>query len=206
MPTIGRGTVMRTGRPRTFDMDAALAKALRVFWSKGYEGASMADLTEAMGINRPSLYAAFGNKEELFRKALDLYTGGPYPTSIAALEEPTARAAAEALLRSTAELSTDPSTPPGCLLVHGALVVGDASEAVRKELASRRGGVLDAVEKRFQRAVEDGDLPADTDPADLARFVMAVSNGIAVHAAGGADREELQRTVNTAMRAWPTGA
>ncbi|MGW6902532.1 TetR/AcrR family transcriptional regulator [Streptomyces sp. NPDC054919] len=195
---------MRTGRPRTFDADAALAQALRVFWSKGYEGASMVDLTDAMGINRPSLYAAFGNKEELFRKALDLYTGGPYPTSIAVLEEPTARAAAEALLRSTAILSTDPSTPAGCLLVHGALVVGDASEAVRQELVARRAAVLHAVEKRFQKGVEEGDLPGDTDPADLARFIMVTSNGIAVHAAGGASREELLRAVEIAMRAWPS--
>jgi AcrR family transcriptional regulator len=163
----------------------------------------MVDLTEAMGINRPSLYAAFGNKEDLFFKALDLYTGGPYPTSIAVLEEPTAREAAQALLRSTATLSTDPSTPHGCLLVQGALAVGDASESVRRELADRRAAVLDAVEKRLQKGVEDGDLAADTDTADLARYVMVASNGIAVHAAGGASRDELLRCVGIAMRAWP---
>ncbi|MFG2525646.1 TetR family transcriptional regulator C-terminal domain-containing protein [Streptomyces sp. NPDC048527] len=152
---------------------------------------------------RPGLYAAFGNREDPFRKALDLYTHGPGPASFAALEEPTARRVVASLLRNTVEGSTEPATPAGCLLVHGALVGGDASEAVKKELADRRAGVVAALQERFEHAVAEGDLPADADAADLARFVMAVSNGIAVHAAGGVAREELQRTADLALRAWP---
>src|SRR5437763_11691981 len=119
---------MTVGRPRAFDVDAALAQALRVFWAKGYEGASLADLTEAMGINRPSLYAAFGNKEELFRRALDLYAHGPASAYRRALEEPTARRVVARMLCATVEMTTDPANPPGCLFVQGALACGEQSE------------------------------------------------------------------------------
>src|SRR3977135_1973575 len=115
---------MPNGRPREFDADQALDRALQVFWRKGYEGASLPDLTRAMGINRPSLYAAFGNKEALFRKALDSYHDGPAAFVRGALEEPTARAVVEALLRGTVDLLSSPRNPPGCLMVQGALSGG----------------------------------------------------------------------------------
>src|SRR5215470_17599780 len=121
---------MAMGRPREFDVDQALERALQVFWRKGYEGASLPDLTQAMGINRPSLYAAFGNKEALFRKALDRYAEGPAAYLGAALNEPTARAIAERLLHGTSDLVTDPRNPRGCLIVHGALACGEAAESV----------------------------------------------------------------------------
>ncbi|MEU7838030.1 TetR/AcrR family transcriptional regulator [Nonomuraea sp. NPDC052129] len=194
---------MKSGRPREFDMDAALVSALKVFWAKGYEGASMTDLTTAMGINRPSLYAAFGNKEDLFMKALDLYAQSFHSAASEFAEEQTARGAVEAFLRSTAVLCTGPSTPHGCLLVQGALAVGDASEPVRRALAARRAAILDAIGQRLRQGVDDGDLPADTDVADLARYVMVTSNGIAVQAAGGATRDELLRSIAVAMHAWP---
>src|SRR5712671_741565 len=126
------------GRPRAFDVDEALDQALRVFWRKGYEGTSLTDLTRALGINRPSLYAAFGNKEALFRKALDRYVEGPAAYVREALNQPTARAVAERLLYGSADLLNDPRHPRGCLMVQAALVCGEAAESVRRELSARR--------------------------------------------------------------------
>src|SRR4051812_27555782 len=142
----------KRGRPRAFDPDAALDRALEVFWRKGYEGASLPDLTEAMGINRPSLYAAFGNKEELFRKVLDRYAQGPAGYIGEATKEPKARTVFERLLERSAELLTDPKNPRGCLLVQGALACGDSHEAIRQELASRRATGEAAIRQRFARA------------------------------------------------------
>jgi AcrR family transcriptional regulator len=194
---------MPVGRPRAFDIDQALDRALQVFWRKGYEGTSLSDLTKAMGINRPSLYAAFGNKEALFRKALDRYAEGPAAYTRKALDEPTARAVVERLLRGVLDLLTDQCTPQGCLAVQGALACGDAADAIRQELISRRVAGEAALRQRLERAIADGDLPADANPADLARYVTTVSQGMAVQAAGGASREELQRVVEMALRAWP---
>jgi AcrR family transcriptional regulator len=191
------------GRPRAFDVEKALDRALEVFWRKGYEGASLLDLTRAMGINRPSLYAAFGSKEGLFRKALDRYAEGPAAYVRAALNAPTARAVAERLLGGSVDLLTDRRNPRGCLLVQGALACGEAAESVRRELAARRASGEVAVRQRFERALADGDLPADSDPADLARYVVTVMRGMAVQAAGGAGREELRRVAEMALRAWP---
>lgn len=194
---------MPRGRPREFDVDRALDRALEVFWRKGYEGASLPDLTRAMGINRPSLYAAFGNKEELFRRALDRYAEGPAAYVREALNEPTARAVAERLLDGSVDLLTDPRNPHGCLMVQGALACGDASASVRQELIARRMAAEAAVRRRFERARADGDLPAATDPADLARYVVTVIRGMSVQAAGGASRKELRRVAELALRAWP---
>jgi AcrR family transcriptional regulator len=191
------------GRPREFDIDQALDRALRVFWRKGYEGATLPELTRAMGINRPSLYAAFGSKEELFHQALDRYAEGPAGYIGEALSEPTARAVAERLLYGTTEVVTDRRNPRGCLLVQGALACGETAESVRRELAARRLAGEAAICERFERAITDGDLPSDSDPADLARYVVAVMQGIAVQAAGGANRAELRRVAALALRAWP---
>src|SRR5882724_10042851 len=133
-----RSFAVAKGRPREFDVEKALDRALEVFWRKGYEGASLLDLTRAMGINRPSLYAAFSSKEGLFRKALDRYADGPAAYVREALGEPTARAVAERLLRGAIDLLTDRRNPRGCLMVQGALACGAAAESVRGELVSRR--------------------------------------------------------------------
>lgn len=194
---------MPKGRPREFDVEKALDRALAVFWRKGYEGASLPELTRAMGINRPSLYAAFGNKEALFRKVLDRYAAGPAAYVAEALAEPTARAAAERLLGGAVDLLTGPRGPRGCLLVHGALACGEAAESVRRELAARRAAGEAAIRRRFERARAEGDLPPDACPADLARYVATVLRGMAVEAASGASRAELRRVVELAMRAWP---
>src|SRR5215471_10892820 len=127
---------MAGGRPRAFDVDEALDRALEVFWRQGYEGTALSDLTAAMGINRPSLYAAFGNKEALFRTVVARYIEGPAACVVKALEQPTARAVAEQLLGAAVDLVTDSQHPRGCLLVHGALVCGEAAESVRRALAA----------------------------------------------------------------------
>src|SRR5438045_699263 len=191
------------GRPRSFDTEKALDRALQVFWRKGYEGASLSDLTQAMGINRPSLYAAFGDKEMLFRKALDRYASGPAAYVSEALKESTARAAIERLLREAADSLTNPHNPPGCLMVQGALACGDGTKSVRQELILRRKQGEAAIRRRLQRAKSEGDLPRDSNPADLARFIMTVIHGMSVRATSGASRAELQRVVQTALRAWP---
>jgi AcrR family transcriptional regulator len=191
------------GRPRAFDADKALGRALKVFWKKGYEGASLPDLTKAMGINRPSLYAAFGNKEALFRKAVERYAEGPAGYVREALGQPTARAVVEQLLRGGVCASTNPKHPRGCFMVQGALTCGDGAQAARKELASRRAAGEAALRRRLERARDEGDLPADADPADLAKYVMTVMHGLAVQSAGGATRAELERVAETALRAWP---
>jgi len=192
-----------SGRPRSFDLDGALDAATQVFWREGYQGASLSDLTSAMGINRPSLYAAFGNKETLFHKVLDRYAEGRAAYLREALKQPTARAVTEQLLRGAADLLTDPHNPTGCLMVQGALVCGEDSDCVRQELVSRRMAVEADLRRRFQRAKQEGDLASDLDPADLSRYVMTISQGMAVQAAGGASRDDLQRVVATVMRSWP---
>ncbi len=191
------------GRPRAFDCEKALDAALLVFWEKGYEGASLADLTRAMGINRPSLYAAFGNKEALFRKVLDRYLAKASLTMQEAFREPTARGVVEHWLRLNADNLTDPKRPRGCLVVHGALVCGDESSPIRQELIARREAGQAAFLERFKRAKAEGDLPPESDPAGLARFVSAVTYGMAVEAMNGASRAELRSLARTALKAWP---
>jgi AcrR family transcriptional regulator len=191
------------GRPRAFDVDQALDEALKVFWRKGYEGASLDDLTDAMGINRPSLYAAFGNKENLFRRALERYDQGPAAHVCAALQAATARGVTEQMLMGTVALLTNPRHPRGCLIVQGALVCGATSESVQRQLATHRASSVAALRKRFERARREGDLPRSANAADLARYVATIAHGLSVQAASGATRAELAGVVKTALRAWP---
>jgi AcrR family transcriptional regulator len=193
----------QVGRPREFDADHALERALEVFWRQGYEGTSLSELTAAMGINRPSLYAAFGNKESLFHKALDRYTDEYMAFIRTALEEPTARGAIEALLRGYVASVTNPRTPPGCLTIQGGLASGPDADSVRAELAGRRLAGEAALRARLERARTQGDLPPDADPADLARFINTIAQGLAVQAASGATRKQLEQVVDTALLAWP---
>ncbi len=191
------------GRPRAFDAEAALEKAMLAFWEQGYEGASLADLTEAMGISRKSLYAAFGNKEQLFRKALERYAEGPGAYVTRALRAPTAREVAAVFLTGSVLANTRPGCPAGCLGVQGALAVGETGRLARDILAEWRAQGQAYLRDRFQRAVEEGDLPADADAELIARYVMTIANGMAVQAAGGAAREDLQRVSDAALRNWP---
>ena len=193
---------MPSGRTRQFDVDEALDRALAVFWARGYEGATLPELTRAMGINRPSLYAAFGNKEELFRKALDRYQTGPMSFLTKALKEPTAGAAAEAIFSGFIRMQRNREKARGCLVVSSALASGDEAETVRQELVQLRQSIVAVFRKRFERAVEDGDLPKGTDCATLGRYIATVLNGLAVQAASGTPEKELRLVSALAMQAW----
>ncbi len=174
-----------------------------VFWEQGYEGASLTDLTSAMGITRTSMYAAFGNKEELFRKVLERYTSGPAAYGARALEEPTAQGVAIAFLRGAVQATTSSHRPTGCLGVQGALAAGNPARAARNTLTAWRNDGCTRLAGRFHQAVEEGDLPPDTDPAMLARYLMTVANGVAVQATGGTSRNDLDTVVEAALRNWP---
>lgn len=192
------------GRPREFCVDEALAQALRVFWEKGYDGTSLNDLTEAMGITRPSLYAAFGNKDSLFRKALDLYEREKLTYIGQALEQPTARMVAEAMLRGAIDNVTSCAEPHGCLGVITSVACGPEAQSVREDVV-RRGEVgKRALTERFARAKEEGDLPAHVDPEGLMRVLVAILQGISVQASQGANREELDRLVESGLALWPS--
>jgi AcrR family transcriptional regulator len=192
-------------RPREFDTDAALCAALNVFWKQGFEGASLTDLTNAMGITRPSLYAAFGNKEALFRKALDRY----YEVSMgfvgAALAEPNLRDAIEKLLYGYADAFTGDVHPAGCLATNGALACSQAAEPVRLELVARRETDEASLRARLAKAHADGDLPPGADPAALSGYLMAIIQGMSVQAASGATRAALYAIVATTLRAGSFG-
>jgi len=191
------------GRPRGFDPDVVLERAMHVFWTKGYEGAALSDLTRAMRINRPSLYAAFGNKEQLFRKVLDRYASGPLAYFGKALAAAKARDVIEQILFGAARMASDPRLPAGCLMVQGALACGDAAGSVQKETAARRAASEVALRRRLQRAKREGDLPRNANPTELARYVITVLQGMAVQGADGATPDQLRRVAQMAMRAWP---
>ena len=190
------------GRPRGFSQDDALDAAMRVFWKHGYEGASLHDLTAAMGINRSSMYAAFGDKETLFRKVLSRYTDGHLSFVPKALEKPTAKESIQALFKGAIAFLSDESHPRCCLSVQG-LATGEESEPVRASMVTwRKTGQL-AIRERLMRARADGELPAEANVADLARYISTVWEGLTVQAASGASRSELARVVDLVMKALP---
>lgn len=196
-------TAPSRGRPREFDADAALAAALRVFWQRGYEGASLSDLTEAMGITRPSLYACFGNKESLFRKALDLYEREKLAYVGEALQAPTARGVAERLLAGALTIQTSGRNPRGCLKVISTSACGSEAEGIRAEVVARRAASDQALIRRFERAKAEGDLPDGIEPEALARYLSTMMQGMAVQAGAGAPRAQLAQFVDTVLAMWP---
>jgi len=191
------------GRPRGFNEAAALDAAMRVFWEKGYEGTSLDDLTAAMGINRSSLYATFGDKETLFRLVMDRYASGPMAFLFEALKQPTARAVVETLLRTAVKFLADSSHPRGCLSLQGGLACGSGVEAVKQAMIDWRKSGLSQIQKRMEQAHDEGDLPKDVSPKDLARFVLIVLNGLGVQAANRATRMEMNLAVEMALRSMP---
>ena len=192
------------GRPREFCVDHALGQALRVFWSKGYEGASLTELTEAMGITRPSLYAAFGNKESLFRKALDLYERDKLCYVGKSLAEPTARKVAESMLRGAVDNITGRGEPHGCLGVIASMSCGAEAESIREEVLKRGKVAKQALVERLERSKAEGDLPAHVDAEALTNYMYAIVQGMSVQAGAGATKEELDRTADTVLKMWFT--
>jgi AcrR family transcriptional regulator len=192
------------GRPREFCVDHALAQALRVFWTKGYEGASLTDLTEAMGITRPSLYAAFGNKESLFRKALDLYEREKMAYIGQGLAQPTARKVAETMLRGALENVAGEDEPHGCMRVIASVACGPAAQSLHEEIIQRTDIFKQMMVERFERAKEEGDLPADIDALGLTGVLVAWLQGISIQANQGINRKDLERLIDTALSLWPS--
>ena len=192
------------GRPRTFDRDTALRQALDVFWERGYEGTSLSDLTQAMGIASASIYACFGSKEALFRETVGLYgaISGVRPR-LALSEHPTTRAAIHAMLRATADEVTRPDDPHGCMLILAAPTGAVENSSVREFLADLRQGQLDTIRERLARGIADGDLtmsPASLDA--IARYYTTLVQGLSVQARDGASRADLEAVVTCAMAAW----
>lgn len=191
------------GRHREFDVEEALDAALGVFWRKGYEGASYSDLTAATGVERPALYAAFGNKEALFRRALARYDERYLDYLPAALRRPTAREVAAHLLKGAIDVTTRHPEHPGCLGINAAMAGSDAAEPVRQALIEMRAAGEAQLRARFERARDEGDLPATARPDVLAAFLMAVVHGIAVQAKAGFRREMLEAVAAQALATWP---
>ena len=191
------------GRPRVFDMDEALDKALGIFWKRGYEGASIAELAEALGINKPSLYAAFGNKEELFKKTLSRYVAGPVAFIQEAINQPTAYEVAQSFLTKAVEFFTDTKHPKGCLIVQAALADNADSLMVKDLLAKYRYSYEHQLANRFEKAKQEGDLPIDANAETLAKFLSTLHQGMSVQVTSGASKGELMEIVEFALKSWP---
>lgn len=187
------------GRPRSFDANQALEKALEVFWQKGYEGASLNDLTQAMGINKPSMYAAFGNKEQLFLQAIELYESRPQAYFYPALEQDTIYDVVDYMLKGAVANLSDPTQPQGCVIVQGALSCSESASTIKQALQERRAQGSVALQQRFERAKADKDLTADADPEALAHYLATVLQGLNVHATNGATEQQLQQVASLTL-------
>ncbi|MGQ0442673.1 MAG: TetR/AcrR family transcriptional regulator [Methylophilaceae bacterium] len=196
-------TLKRRGRPPAFNHEEALEKAMQTFWTYGYEGTSMAALIEAMDMNKPIIYAAFGNKEALFNKVLDKYVAGPSAFVKEAMSEPTSFQVVKVFFTKAIELLAEHHNPRGCMIVQGALSCGPEAEMIQKKLTSYRASIEDSFKKRFEFAKANADLPEDTDTSALAKYVATMHQGISVQASSGASKDELMGIVVIVMQNWP---
>jgi AcrR family transcriptional regulator len=191
------------GRPRTFDREGALKRAMELFWERGYEGTSISDLTAAMGINSPSLYAAFGSKEQLFYETITYYNDTLGATATNELrDKPTAREAIAAVLRAHSAVFCDPEHPRGCMIVLVATTFSESTRSVHEYLAKWRRVVEDDFRERIERGIAEGDVPRDTDSAAVAAFYNTVNHGMAIQARDGADQAKLAAIAEGAISAW----
>ncbi|MGW1479782.1 TetR/AcrR family transcriptional regulator [Streptomyces rubiginosohelvolus] len=191
------------GRPRAFDRAVALRGAMEVFWELGYEGTKLTDLTGAMNINSASLYNTFGSKEQLFREAVALYgstTGSA--TARALREEPTARAAVEAMLRGNIDIFADTGTPSGCMIVLAAANCAHQNRGVAEHLAGHRRRTVAELENRLERAITEGELAPETDVRSVADFYATILYGLSIEARDGVPVERLRSTVDRAVGLW----
>jgi TetR/AcrR family transcriptional regulator, copper-responsive repressor len=191
------------GRPREFCKDDALRAAVELFWRKGYEGTSLTDLTEAMGITRPSLYATFGNKEQLFHRALDLYQKENLAYVREAFEAPKARGVVEAMLDGAIASQFSGRNPKGCLATLNSMQGSDEAQVIRNEVLRRAAAARELMVARFARARQEGDLPSSVDPEGLARLLESVMYGIVAQGAAGANEAELRSLAATYLATWP---
>jgi AcrR family transcriptional regulator len=191
------------GRRRKFDRNAALEKALILFWRFGYEGVSIADLTSAIGIAPPSLYAAFGDKAALYREVLALYSSGAEVSIKEFQREGPIRELVDELLRKTADAATDPKFPAGCLVTTGLLHTAPEHRSLAKRVADMRTQRARAIADRLEKAIDAGELPKTVDARSMADFLSAISQGIMLQARDGASRSALHAIVDTAMKALP---
>lgn len=196
--------VRKRGRPRALDRDVGLDIASRLFWERGYEGTSTADLTKAMGINPPTLYSMFGSKEELYRQALDFSIARETARRSEILHS--SRPVWEALrlyLYDIADGDTQPDKPRGCMVSTAVLQHAEENASVARMTADLRESSIQTLKARFDRAIQEDELPAQTDTDTLARFYGAVIQGMSAQACDGACNERLKRLVDIALRAWP---
>ncbi|VWB53698.1 TetR family transcriptional regulator [Burkholderia aenigmatica] len=192
------------GRPRSFDKEAALERAMEVFWRLGYEGASMTDLTAAMGIASPSLYAAFGSKEALFRQALEHYGATEGREIWGGVEQAgSAHDAVRNYLMDTARVFTRRSKPAGCLIVLSALHPAEHSDTVRQTLIAMRERTVENLRERLAQGVATGEIAAQANLDAIARYYVTVQQGMSIQARDGASRRDLEAVAQAALAAWP---
>ena len=196
------------GRPRSFDRDAALEAAMRLFWARGYEATSVGELAAALGIHPPSLYAAFGDKRRLFSEVVARYQAGPGGYGAASLSDPSlpTREAIGRLLRDAASAFTRPCDPHGCLVVLAATNCGAEADDVAEDLAARRAGTEAAIRARIERGLAEKDVAPHTDAAALTGLVATTLFGMSIKARDGASRADLEAIVDHLLAAWPSSS
>ena len=190
----------KTGRPISFDKDAALEAAMLLFWERGFEGTAMADLTQAMGLNPSSIYAAFGDKHALFSLAVKRYVERRAQYATRALEEPTLEKVVRALFDNTVAFLTAPGHPPTCMTLAGAVGCSVAATPARDIMTEIRRQNEVAMKERFLQARKSGEFPKDVNVGDYTRYLSSIIAGLSIQAANGSTKAELKRTSQMALR------
>lgn len=196
-------TKKQRGRPRAFDIDTALLAAMDVFRHKGYEGTSITDLTQALGLNRPSLYAAFGNKDALFIKVLNRYMHSITAYVDEVLEEKSTRVMVQKLLLQSIDTFIFDSPPKGCLAILSSVSSELSTLGIQQKLASTLMDNIHHLEQRLALAIQEGDLPEDADPAALAHYIATIHRGLSIQVSNGVAKNELVKVVEQVMKTWP---